>query len=85
MEHDIFGSNKCYGITQDPIIIIFYKSGSKVMDDFIRNMQINSNLIVGIMEFVHYDQFKEIKFIAEVGSYEATWIDGDILHWSYQN
>ena len=93
MEHSIFGSNKCYGITQDLItkdfIIImdnyilddlinylFYKSENKVVDDFIRYNQ--NNLMDGIIEFVPYDQFKDIRFIAKVESYEATWIEGNI-------
>ncbi len=94
-EHSIFGSNKCYGITQDPItkdfIIIMdnylldnlidrllYRSGNNVVDDFI----INNNIKGDIMEFVPYDQFKYIRFIAKVESYEATWIDGNIQNWN---
>ncbi|RIA85114.1 kinase-like domain-containing protein, partial [Glomus cerebriforme] len=37
------------------------------------------------MEFVPYDQFKDIKFIAEGGFskiYKATWIDGPIRGWN---
>ncbi len=98
MEYSIFGSNKCYGITQnlvtedfmlimnnyllDDLIDLLYKSENKVVDDFIRYTQINSNnLGVGIMEFVPYDQFKYIEFIAEGGFskvYKATWIDSYI-------
>ena len=36
------------------------------------------------MEFVPYDRFKDIEFIAEGGFskiYKATWIDGRILCW----
>src|SRR6266542_6006920 len=61
---------------------LLYKSGNKVVDDFIRYIQINNNLIGDIMEFVPYDQFKYIKFIAKVESYEATWIDGNIQNWN---
>ena len=49
------------------------------MDYFIKNMQINNRLEC---EFVPYDQFKNIKFIAKVESYEATWIDGNIQGWN---
>ena len=34
-----------------------------------------------MLQFVPYNQFKEIKFIAQVESYEATWINGNILGW----
>src|SRR6266540_3265467 len=34
-----------------------------------------------IMEFVPYDQFEDIKFIAKVETYEATWINGNICYW----
>jgi len=63
---------------------LFYKSGNKVVDDFIRYTQINSYLKVEIIEFVPYDQFKDIEFIAEGGFskvYKATWIDGCIDDW----
>ncbi len=101
-KHHIFGINKCYGITQDPVsknfIIVMnnyplddlidnllYKSGNKVVDDFIRHTLINSNLEARIMEFVPYDQFKDIEFIAEGGFseiYRATWIGGNIQKWN---
>ncbi len=94
-EHSIFGSNKCYGITQDPItkdfIIIMdnylldnlidrllYRSGNNVVDDFI----INNNIKGDIMEFVPYDQFKDIEFIFKVKACKATWIDGNIQSWN---
>jgi hypothetical protein len=62
--------------------MIFKSSGNKIIDDFIRYTQ--SNLAKGgiKLEFVPYDQFKNIEFIAEGGFskiYKATWIDGPIL------
>src|SRR5437588_2932190 len=56
-------------------------SGNKIIDDFIIHTQINSVNEEGKMEFVSYDQFKNIEFIAEGGFskiYKATWIDGPI-------
>ena len=56
-------------------------SGNKVIDDFIRYTQTNyANYIktVGRMEFVPYNQFNDVEFIAEGGFskiYKATWID----------
>ena len=54
---------------------LLYKSGNNVVDDFI-----NKNLEGEIMEFVPYNQFKDIKFIIKVESYEATWINGNICY-----
>ena len=62
---------------------LFYRpSGNKIVDDFIRNSQINNGLIVNMMEFVPYDQFKDIDYIAKFESYEATWIEGNIQSWN---
>jgi hypothetical protein len=64
---------------------IFKPSGNKIIDDFIRHIQINFVKIEGKLEFVPYDQFKNIEFIAEGGFskiYKATWIDGPI-DWYY--
>ena len=52
------------------LVDLFYKSGNKAVDDFINLMD--------MMGFVPYDQFKDIKFIAKVESYEATWIESNI-------
>ncbi len=65
--------------------ICLYESGNKVVDNFIRYTQIKSDLNFNMMmEFIPYDQFKDIKFIAEVELskiFKATWIDGPILSW----
>ncbi len=57
-------------------------SGNEFVDNFIRNLQINSNLLANMMEFVSHDQFKDIKHIAKYESYEATWIEGNIKSWN---
>ncbi|RIA98825.1 kinase-like domain-containing protein [Glomus cerebriforme] len=64
---------------------LFKPSGNKVIDDFIRHSQINYVKEDGKMEFVPYDQFKNIEFIAEGGFskiFKATWIDGPKNNWS---
>uniref|UniRef100_U9U3C6 Protein kinase domain-containing protein n=1 Tax=Rhizophagus irregularis (strain DAOM 181602 / DAOM 197198 / MUCL 43194) TaxID=747089 RepID=U9U3C6_RHIID len=64
--------------------IIFKSSGNKAIDDFIKYTQINFVSENGKMEFVAYDQFKNIEFIAEGGFskiYKATWVDGPIINW----
>ncbi|CAB4436887.1 unnamed protein product [Rhizophagus irregularis] len=61
-------------------------SGNKVIDDIIRNTRVN--FVTGskyfILEFVPYDQFKNIEFIAEGGFsriYKAIWVDGPIVEY----
>ncbi len=54
---------------------LLYKSGNKVVDDFISYININS---VDILEFIPYNRLKDIEFIAEVKVYKGTWIDGNI-------
>jgi hypothetical protein len=61
---------------------IFKSSGNKIIDDFIGRTQIN---LVTDKEFVPFDQFINIEFIAEGGFskiYKATWID-DPIDWYY--
>ena len=57
-------------------------SGNKIIDDFIRYTQVNYIAKKeGKMEFIPYDQFKNIEFIAKGGFskiYKATWIDGPV-------
>jgi hypothetical protein len=64
------------------------QSGNKVIDDFIRNTQIRLVKNAGKMEFVPYDQFKDIEFIAQGGFskvYKATWINGPVCGWNFKN
>ncbi|EXX56143.1 Mkk2p [Rhizophagus irregularis DAOM 197198w] len=64
------------------------KSRNKVIDDFIRNTQISLVKGAGKMEFVSYDQFKDIEFLAEGGFskvYKATWINGPLLSWNIKS
>jgi hypothetical protein len=64
----------------------FKPSGNKIIDDFIRHTQINLIKRQGKMEFVPYNQFKNIEFIAEGGFskiYKATWVDGPIEQRSF--
>ena len=66
----------CYNLKS-----VFKSSGNKIIDDFIRYTQINLVNKNGKMEYVPYEQFKNIEFIAEGGFskiYKATWIDGPV-------
>jgi hypothetical protein len=65
----------------------FIQSGNKIVDDFIKYTLTNRNEMAGKMEFVPYDRFKDIEFIAKGGFskvYKATWIDGPISYWNYK-
>ncbi|UZO23626.1 uncharacterized protein OCT59_015958 [Rhizophagus irregularis] len=60
---------------------LFEPSGNKIIDDFIKFTQVNFVRKEGKLEFVPYEQFKNIEFIAEGGFskiYKATWVDGPI-------
>jgi hypothetical protein len=55
-------------------------SGNKVIDDFIKSI-LSSCHLKAILEFIPYDRFENIKFVAEGGFskiYKATWIDGPV-------
>src|SRR6266480_2317240 len=64
---------------------IYKPSGNKVIDDFIKYTLINGDKFAGKMEFVPYDRFTNVEFIAEGGFskiYKATWVDGPIRGWN---
>ncbi|UZO02772.1 uncharacterized protein OCT59_021251 [Rhizophagus irregularis] len=72
----------CYKIK---MVYKYNPSGNNTIDDFIRNTQINLVKNHGKMEFVPYDQFTNVEFIAEGGFskiYKATWIDGPVINYS---
>src|SRR6185437_12396552 len=75
--------NPCY--KRYKIKTVFISSGNKVIDDFIRCTLTESNKMAEKLEFVPYDRFTNVEFIAEGGFskiYRATWIDGPISEWS---
>ena len=58
-------------------------SGNKTIDEFIKYTNVNRAIRRGNMEFVPYDQFKNVEFIAEGGFsqvYKAEWIAGECQH-----
>ena len=57
-------------------------SGNKIIDDFIKHTRINYVKTMVMLEYVPYEKFKNIEFIAEGGFskiYKATWIDGPVM------
>src|SRR2546423_10413229 len=71
--------HQCHRVKTIPL------SGNKIIDDFVRYTLTNDIRMPGRMEFIPYNRFKDVKFIAEGGFskiYKATWIDGPISKWN---
>jgi hypothetical protein len=62
-----------------------WSSGNKEIDEFIQNFQLNANCKEEVLEWIPYEKFKDIKFLAKGGFgtvYRAKWIDGYIRYWN---
>ena len=62
-----------------------WTSGNKIIDKLIQDNQISSKRRYGLLEWIPYDKFKNIKYIAKGGFakvYSATWTNGQIKKWS---
>src|ERR1044072_7287217 len=66
-----------------------WTSGNKEIDKFIQKFQLNATNRHEVLEWIPYDRFENIEYLAEGGFgtvYKAIWIDGCIRGWSlYQN
>ncbi|CAG8690566.1 3913_t:CDS:1, partial [Scutellospora calospora] len=65
----------------------FWTSGSKDIDDFILDTQLQASNAFQKLEWIPYDQFTDFKFLAKGGSGEvckATWKDGYICEWNIE-
>jgi hypothetical protein len=61
-----------------------WTSENKDIDEFIKNRQLNSKNSRGIIEWIPYNKFTDIEYIAEGGFakvYSANWIDAYIKGW----
>lgn len=61
-----------------------WTSGNREIDEFIRETQLNSVWWAGYLEWIPYNRFQNIKFIARGGFgsiYYAIWVDGP--RWEY--
>ncbi len=59
--------------------LLYKPSGNKIIDEFIKDTQINFVQESSRMKFIPYNQFKDIEKIDEGGFseiYKATWING---------
>ena len=62
-----------------------WTSGNKEIDEFIQNFQSNATRYEGVLEWIPYEKFRDIKYLAEGGFgtvHKATWIDGYINYWN---
>ena len=93
-----------YGISQDPetknyIMVLDYakhfqqnfskwSSGNVDIDKFIQDTQLSANYHQKVLEWIPYDRFYDIEYIAKGGFgkvYRANWIDGPIYNWDIKN
>ena len=65
-----------------------WTSGNDDVDKFIQHTQLSAKNHIEALEWVPYDKFYDIKFIAKGGFgnvYKANWIDGYIHRWDNKN
>ncbi|RHZ85161.1 hypothetical protein Glove_71g160 [Diversispora epigaea] len=65
-----------------------WTSGNDKIDKFIQDTQLNTNYNRGVIEWIPYDRFKDVKQIGKGGFgtiHYARWIDGSIKEWDIEN
>ena len=65
-----------------------WTSGNDDIDKFIQHTQLSANNYYEVIEWIPYDRFYDIKYIAKGGFgkvYKAIWIDGRIGYWNNKN
>ncbi len=65
-----------------------WTSGNKDIDEFIQNLQIRAEHYPKILEWIEYDRFYDIEFLAAGGFgtvSKAKWKDGYIIKWDVKN
>ena len=63
-------------------------SGNIDIDKFIQETQLSANKSEKVLEWIPYDRFLNIEYIAKGGFgkvYKANWIDGHIKRWDNKN
>jgi hypothetical protein len=64
-----------------------WTSGHKLIDNFIQNAQLKARNHEEILEWIPYDHFKNLQFLAKGGFgsvYKAIWLDGYIEKWDIE-
>src|SRR2546427_3814464 len=65
-----------------------WTSGNVDIDKFIQDTQLSANSYYEVLEWMPYDRFYDIEYIAKGGFgkvYRANWIDGYIHNWDIKN
>ena len=65
-----------------------WSSGNVDIDKFIQEAQLSTNNSHNILEWIPYDRFYDIEYIAKGGFgkvYRANWIDREICEWDNKN
>ncbi|RHZ77168.1 hypothetical protein Glove_184g19 [Diversispora epigaea] len=65
-----------------------WTSGNDKIDKFIQNAQLNADGNLGVIEWIPYDRFKDVKQVGKGGFgtiHYARWIDGSIYEWDIKN
>ena len=61
-----------------------WTSGNKEIDEFIQKFQLNATCHQEVLEWIPYEKFKDVKYLAKGGFgtvHKAEWIDGYIQKW----
>src|SRR5436190_14391025 len=62
-----------------------WTSGNKEIDEFIQKFQLNATCSQEVLEWIPYENFSDIKYLAKGGFctvHKAKWIDGYIINWN---
>src|SRR5437764_12908119 len=62
-----------------------WTSGNKEIDEFIQKFQLNATCHQEVLEWIPYEKFKDVKYLAKGGFgtvHKAEWIDGYIWYWN---
>ena len=65
-----------------------WTSGNHDIDEFIQKTQLKARSNDEVIEWVEYDRFKNVEYLAKGGfgtTYKATWKDGNIDDWDSKN
>ena len=65
-----------------------WTSGNHDVDKFIQKMQLKAKDRNQVIEWIEYDRFKDIKYLAKGGfgtTFKAIWKDGPISYWDFEN
>jgi hypothetical protein len=65
-----------------------WTSGNNEVDKFIQKVQLKATYYTEILEWIEYDRFENVKYLAKGGFgtiYKAIWKDGYIKEWDSEN